>query len=47
MPKKVKNKVQDTEDDPEGKIIKNVEIIYEDTKPFTGVEPEFRWGQIY
>ena len=24
-----------------------VEIIYEDTKPVTGVDPEFRRGQVY
>ena len=24
-----------------------VEIIYEDTKPVTGANPEFRWCQIY
>ena len=34
-------------DDLEVEIITKLEIIYEDTKPFTGVEPEFRRGQIY
>ena len=34
-------------DDPEVEIITKLEIIYEDTKAFTGVDPEFRWGQIY
>ena len=24
-----------------------VEYIYEDTKPTTGVEPDYKWGEIY
>ena len=28
-------------------ILPRMEIIYEDTKAVTGVEPEFKWGQIY
>ena len=28
-------------------IITKVEIIYEDTKPMTGSDPKFRWGQVY
>ena len=35
------------EDDPEVEVITKVEIIYEDTKPMTGVDPEFIWGQVY
>ena len=35
------------EDDPEVEIITKVDIIYEDTKPVTGVDLEFRWGQVY
>ena len=35
------------EDDPEVEIITQVEIIYEDTKPVIGADPEFRWGQVY
>ena len=46
MPRKGKNKVQAMEDDPEVDIITKVEIIYEDTIPLTGVDPEFIWGQI-
>ena len=44
MPKKGKKQVHATEDDLEVEIITKVEIIYEHTKPFTGVQPEFRWG---
>ena len=47
MPKKGKKKVHTTGDDPNVEIIIKQEIIYEDTKSFTRVEPEFRWGQIY
>ena len=47
MPKMGKKKVQTTGDDSEIEIVPKLEIIYEDTKAFTGVEPEFRWGQIY
>ena len=35
------------EDDPKVEVIMRVEIIYKYTKYFTGIEPEFRWGQIY
>ena len=47
MPKRGKKKVQTTGDDPEIEIVPKLEIIYEDTKSFTGVELEFIWGQIY
>ena len=47
MPRKGGKKVQAMEDDPELEVIMRVEVIYEDTKAFTGVEPEFRWGHIY
>ena len=47
MAHKGKNKVQYMEDDLEVEFITRVEIIYEDTKDFTGIEPEFWWGQIY
>ena len=47
MLKRVKKKVQTTGDDPEIEIVPKLEIIYEDTKSFTGVEPKFIWGQIY
>ena len=44
MPRKRKKKVQAVEDDPEVEVITRVEIIYEDTKASTGIEPEYRWG---
>ena len=35
------------EEDPKIEIIMRVEIIYEDTKAITGIEPEYKWGEIY
>ena len=34
-------------DDQEIEIVPKLEIIYEDTESFTGVEQKFRWGRIY
>ena len=34
-------------DDPKAEIIIKLEIIYKDAKPFTEVEPNFIWCQIY
>ena len=28
-------------------VITKVEVIYEDTKAITGVEPEYKWGEVY
>ena len=47
MPQKQKNKVQDADEEPEIEIITRVEVIYEDTKVDTGIEPEYKWGGIY
>ena len=47
MPRKGKKKIQATEEDPEIEIITRVEVIYEDTKAITGIEPEYKWGGIY
>ena len=35
------------EGEPEVEIITKVEFLYEDTKAFTGVDPEYKWGEIY
>ena len=35
------------EEDPEVEIITKVEFIYEDTKATTGVEPDYKWGEIF
>ena len=47
MPQKQKKKVQITDEEPEVEIITQVEVIYEDTKAITGVDPEYKWGGIY
>ena len=47
MPKKGKKKVQAADEEPEIEIITRVEVIYEDTKAVTCIEPEYKWGEIY
>ena len=47
MHRKGKKKVQAMEDDPEVEVIMRVEIIYKDTKAFIGIDPKYRWDQIY
>ena len=44
---KKKAKIVDSNSDAEIPPTPRVEIIYEDTKLVTRVEPEFKWGQIY
>ena len=47
MPRKQKKKAQVAEEEPEVEVITRVEVIYEDTKATTGVEPEYKWGEVY
>ena len=47
MLKKGKKKDRATEEQSYLEILPRMEIIYEDTKVVTKVEPEFEWGQIY
>ena len=47
MPIKQKKKAQVAEEEPEVEVITKVEFIYEDTKATTGVEPEYKWGEVY
>ena len=35
------------EEEPEVEVITKVEFIYEDTKSTTGVEPKYKWGEIF
>ena len=35
------------EGEPEVEIITKVEYIYEDTRATNGVEPNYKWGEIY
>ena len=47
MPKRQKKKSQVAEEEPKVEVITKVEFIYEDTKATTGVEPEYKWGDIF
>ena len=47
MPRKKKKKGQTTDEEPEVEIITRVEVIYEDTKAITRIDPEYKWGEIY
>ena len=47
MQKRQKKKAQVDEEEPEVEIITKVEFIYEDTKATTGVEPDYKWGEIF
>ena len=48
MPKKGgKKKAKAYRDDSDLEVLLRIEITYEDMKAVTGVEPEFKWGQIY
>ena len=42
-----KKKAKVHEEDSYVEVFPIMEIVYEDTKTVTGVEPEFKWGQIY
>ena len=44
---KDKKKDPMVEGEPEVEIITKVEYIYEYTKASTGVEPDYKWGEIY
>ena len=47
MPWKQKKKAQAAKEEPEVEVITKVEVIYEDTKAIIGVEPEYKWGEVY
>ena len=47
MSKRQNKKAQVAEGKPEVEIITKVEFIYEDTKSTTGVEPDYKWGEIF
>ena len=47
MSRKQKKKSQVAEKEPEVEVITRVEVIYEDTKATTRVEPEYKWGEVY
>ena len=47
MSKRQKKKAPVAESKLEVEIITKVEYIYEDIKATTGVEPDYKWGEIY
>ena len=47
MPQKQKKKSQAAKEEPEVEVINKVEVIYEDTKAITIVDPEYKWGEVY
>ena len=47
MSKRQKKKSPVVEEEPEVEVITKTEYIYEDTRCTTGVEPEYKWGEIY
>ena len=47
MLKRHKKKAPMVEGEPKVEIITKVEFIYEDTKDTTGVELDYKWGEIY
>ena len=47
MSKRQKKKAPVAEGEPDVEIITKVEYIYEDTRATIGVEPDYKWGEIY
>ena len=47
MSKRQKKKAHVAEGEPDVEIVTKVEYIYEDTRATTGVEPDYKWGEIY
>ena len=47
MSKRQKKKAHVVEGEPDVEIITKVEYIYEETRATIGVDPDYRWGEIY
>ena len=47
MSTRQKKKAPVVEEEPKVEIITKFEYTYEDTKCLVGVEPEYKWGEIY
>ena len=47
MSKRQKKKALIAKGEPDVEIITKVEYIYEDTRATTGVEHDYKWGEIY
>ena len=47
MSKRQNKKAPVVEEVPEAEAVTKTEYIYEDTQCVSGVEPEYKWGEIY
>ena len=47
MSKRQKKKAPMVEEQPDVEVITKTEYTYEDTQCVLGVEPEYKWGEIY
>ena len=47
MSKRQKKKALVVKGEPDVEMVTKVEYIYEDTRATTGVEPDYKWGEIY
>ena len=47
MSKRQKKKAPVAEGEPDVEIITKVEYIFEDTKATTGVDLDYKWGEVY
>ena len=47
MSKRQKKKAPVVEEEPEVEVVTKTEYIYEDTQCVSGVEPKYKWGEIY
>ena len=47
MSKRQKKKAPVVEEEYEVEIVTRVEYTYEDTKCIVGIEPEYKWGEVY
>ena len=47
MSKRQRKKAPAVEEVPAAEVETRIEYIYEDTQCVTGVEPEYKWGDVY
>ena len=47
MSKRQKKKAPMVEEQPDVEVITKTKYTYEDTQCVLGVEPEYKWGEIY
>ena len=47
MSKRQKKKAPVVEEETKVEIVTRVEYTYEDTKFIVGIEPEYKWGEVY